>query len=131
MGRRKRRRAPEGSVDWVYVADLAAIRKCSRWTARTVVLKVRALFGAEQAQKVERRGRPMWRVRTEAVRRYFESRRSTTEERLLALEGKVADLQGEIEERDARIDALALDVRRALDLSGNPRRIVSPHHRAG
>lgn len=57
--KRSRRRSPEGSTEWVYIPDLAATLRCSRWTARNVVLRVKAVFGTDHVQKVERKGGPV------------------------------------------------------------------------
>lgn len=103
---RRRRSAPVGSQQWAYVADVARMRAVSRWTARALVLKVRALY-PDDAEKVRRRGRPMWRVRYDAVERYIDAKRASTEERFARLETRVAELEDALEELTLRLDAHA------------------------
>lgn len=115
MPRKRRKHAPK-SAEWAYVADVAAALRrqgegCSRWTAREVLLKVRAVLGDDVAQKVRRAGRPMWRVRAQALARYLELRKRALPDRLAALEARLADLEERLEEAERRADRHADELR--------------------
>jgi hypothetical protein len=111
---RKRRRLAIGTPGWVSCVELANLEHCHRVTAWRIMLTLQATHGEKNVHVHGRR----WRARTEVVTAYFKAKAATPDERIDAIERKVGQLVREIEERDARIDRLASELREARDRFG-------------
>jgi hypothetical protein len=105
----------DGTPEWVYVADLARMEGISRVQAWRLMGTLRRALGPKLVQQDATR---RWRARTHAVARWLANRHKTDAERIAALEHRVAELEGTITERDARVDQLAADVAALRDMAG-------------
>ena len=76
-----------------------------------------AALGDEAAEIRDRR----WRARTESLSIFLKAKTASPEERIIAIECRLGELEDALEERDARIDQLSRELRELRDLT-RPRR---------
>ena len=112
---RNRGRTVIGTPGWVYVADLARMQGVSRFAAYRTMRAVCAACAPKDAHLHGSWPKKRWRVRTEVLAAYLNSKRQSADTRIDELSARVADLEDELRERDERLDALVRDLQEVRD----------------